>query len=125
MTKLEELEEQLQEIMGEIKRIKEAEKSANWEPKRGEMYYYIDSDGYGVENAPYNPDSTMKNDYEMGNCFASERKAEAVLEKIKIYVQLKRLAEEINISKVDWNNPSQKKYLILYDTQNQILKTRS
>lgn len=59
----------------------------------------------------------------IGNCFKTKAEAEAVLEKIKIYTQLKRLAEEINTEPIDWGNGKQRKYCIICNEDNILAKT--
>ena len=54
--------------------------------------------------------------YEIGNYFRTKEEAEKVVEKIKIYTQLKDLALRLNQGrKVDWNSSVQAKWHIYYD----------
>ena len=63
-----------------------------WKPKEDEEYYTIDS-GYCIISNFKN--ECCKRDcgrYEIGNCFKTKAEAEKMLEKIKIYMRLKRYA---------------------------------
>ena len=112
MDKLQELEKKYKELGEEIEKLKNQGKV--WKPKENERFYTVA--GYG------STDSTKycsKNDFtrgyeEMGNCFKSKREAEAMKEKIQIYTELKRLAEEINTEPIDWEKNTQTKYYICY-----------
>ena len=112
MDKLQELEKKYKELGEEIERLKNEKKV--WKPEKGEEYWLITDhgnhyndiwDGYSVENRRY----------DVGNCFKTEAEAEAMIEKIKIYTELKRLAEEINTEPIDWERSNQYKYYILFD----------
>ena len=87
-----------------------------WKPKEDEEYYTIDS-GYCIISNFKN--ECCKRDcgrYEIGNCFKTKAEAEKMLEKIKIYMRLKRYALEHNIEKINWNNREQQKwYIDFYD----------
>ena len=110
MDKLQELEKKYKELGEEIERLKNEEKV--WKPKEHEEFYTVS--GYGkVDECEFSYHSPFVKGYvEMGNCFKTKKEAEKVSEKIKIYTELKRLAEEINTEPVDWKNHRQDKYLM-------------
>ena len=93
-----------------------------WKPKDDERYYYIDSSARNVGiNETLNGDFSLdKALYEVGNCFKTKEEAEKTLEKIKIYTQLKRYAEEHNTEKIDWNKKKWR-YYIQYNRDTQEL----
>ena len=120
MNKIEKLEKQAKEILEEIEKLKKEEKEESkkvskvWKPEFDEFYYMVEADGEVLENVWFDEDDGEKN-YNMGNCFKTREEAEKVVEKLKIYTQLKRLAEEINTEPIDWENENQSKYHIVYN----------
>lgn len=113
MDKLQELEKKYKELGEEIERLKNECKV--WKPKEHEEFYTVS--GYGkVGDCEFNSHNPFTKGYvEMGNCFKTKAEAEAVSEKIRIYTELKRLAEEINTEPIDWKASKQYKYNILFD----------
>lgn len=54
-------------------------------------------------------------DYELGNYFQTEEEAKKMLEKVKIYNKLKKLAKRLNNGvEIDWKDDEQEKYWIVY-----------
>lgn len=115
MNKIEELEKQAKEILEEIEKLKKEEKveSKVWKPEVNEEYYTIEADGEVLENTWLDEEDDEKL-YNMGNYFKTREEAEKVVEKAKIYTQLKRLAEEENTEPIDWENREQEKCYICY-----------
>ena len=92
MNKLEELEKKYKELGEEIERLKTEEKNAKgWKPKRDEEFYYFFGDGE-VTRSLFDDDYEGRH-WEMGNCFKTRKEAIAMVEKIKIYKELKRLVK--------------------------------
>lgn len=58
--------------------IKKEEKPERWKPERMGAYYYIDSFGQ-IHQCIYYPDTISHLRIEMGNCFPTEKAAEAKL----------------------------------------------
>ena len=89
---------------------------------KGECYVYINSLG-NIEGAIDTFGSIDNHRYETGNYFETEEDAGEYIEKTKIYMELKRLAERLNNGeKIDWKNKAQKKYFICYDnTSNRLV----
>lgn len=112
MNKLKELEQKYKELGEEIERLKNQGKV--WKPEKGEDYMHLSSTGLLCRDSwgDYGEDEAR---YGIGNCFRTKEEAEAMAEKIKIYTQLKRLAEEINTEPIDWNNQHQNKYSFFYE----------
>lgn len=95
----------------------EVPKEKVWKPKNRETFYYIAHD---VEDGGIAGDTWINhvedyNRYNMGNCFKTKAEAKAMLDKLMVYTQLKRLAEEINTEPINWNNKKQPKYFIACD----------
>lgn len=113
--RLQELEKKYEELGEEIEKLKAEENNAKgWKPEYEESYWTVGSDGDIWHDTWLDVDEDEAN-YEMGNCFKTEVEGVAVVEKIKIYTELKRLAEEINIEPVDWKNKEQVKNYICYN----------
>ena len=94
------------------------EESKVWKPEKDGHYYYYNDTGHIYESC-YDGDSTDKNRLEFGNCFKTKEEAEHRVEKLKVINELKKFALENNEAEIDWNNLSQKKYVIIYDPENQ------
>ena len=111
MNKLQELEKKYKELGEEIERLKNEGKV--WKPKEDEKFYYFYGGGE-LSSALFDEDYENRH-WTFGNCFKTEAEAEAMVEKIKIYTELKRLAEEIKTEPIDWKKSTQKKHRIFYD----------
>lgn len=121
MKKLEELEKRCKELGEEIERLKNEGK--RWKPKNRETYYCVGTNST-IQTYTWSGVSYDERIYDFGNCFKTEEEAEAVAEKIKIYQELKRLAEEINTEPIDWDNEEQDKYYICYKHKNRYMSMR-
>ena len=119
MINLEQLKQELLETKNKCaeieKKIEELEKQKNeirWRAKRGETYFYVRSSG----DIDWNWDrtgGTSLNHYNLGNYFQTKEEAKNVVEKIKVYTQLKDLAMRLNkCEKINWDNSMQDKYYI-------------
>lgn len=111
---LEELKKKYEELGKEIERL-ENQSDVNWRAGLNELFFYINENtniGWSFDN---NISTFAANCYKIGNYFKTEEQAEKILEKIKIYVKLKRLAEKLNNGqKIDWDNSKQEKYYIYF-----------
>ena len=119
MDKLQELKKKYKELGEEIERLENQGKV--WEPEEGEQIYYLLSTG-SYDSSKYGNLYT-KERYTIGNCFKTVAEVKAVAEKIQIYTELKRLAEEINTEPVEWGTTSDSKYKIIYDWTHGSLQT--
>lgn len=92
--------------------------SKAWKPKEGEPYYYAGSNGevLGDCNSNHQIDEGRIN---LSNCFKTKEQAEHMVEKLKVINELKNFALENNEEEIDWNNLSQRKYVIIYDPEDQ------
>ena len=124
MDRIEELKNDLENYYKEMKKkieevekeeLKKKESKKRWRASEGEEYYYI-SDNFNVQKILEVFCSYDDKLYKYRNYFRTQKQAEKVVEKIKIYLELKDLAEELNEGeKIDWNNRTQHKYSIEYD----------
>lgn len=122
MNNLEELKQELVETKNRCaeleKKINELEKqksAVRWRAKEDEGYCYLDNcGGIQTERDFYHKVDTDR--YDLANYFKTEEEAEKMLNKIKIYTQLKDLALRLNKDKeIDWDDKGQGKYFIYYD----------
>lgn len=114
--KQEELKKEIEKLGTQIKELEEQEKKCKrWRSKRDEKYWFIGRGGTLCYSVEIN-DNLDKSSYEIGNYFRTEEEAKKMVEKIKIYTQLKDLALRLNQGrKVDWNSSVQAKWHIYYD----------
>ena len=117
MNNLKQLKQELEKTKNKCaeieKKIKELEIKVRWRAREGEKYYYFCGHGEicADRDGPYKIDTGR---YNLGNYFKTEEEAENVVEKIKIYTQLKDLALRLNRGKkMDWNNSAQSKWCII------------
>lgn len=122
MNKIEELENKIEDLKKELEELKKSKKvNKRWRAEEDYYYYYIDSllTVYKTKDAYYGCDDYR---YKIYNYFKTQEEAEKVAEKIKIYVELKDLAEELNEGvELDWENEYQPKYYIYKDFKNKKL----
>ena len=112
--KIEELSKELEDLKCKLGKEK-SKKCKRWRADIGEEYYYIFSNG-DIDYTSERDGKASANHYDLGNYFQTKEEAEKVVEKIKIYVQLKDLALRLNKGKkIDWENDNQVKYSIYYD----------
>lgn len=109
--KLNEIEKQFTELV-QLAGINTSNNS-KYRVKEGGIYYYISSSG-DVANEI---DSRYRIDddrYDYGNYFIDIESAQIAANKLNTYLQLKRLANELNLKNpIDWNNLNQIKYCII------------
>ena len=134
MNKIEELKNKIEKLSEEIilttdklkKELDECEKSGKvnkrWRAEKYESYYYVDSDLFVEEHTERDIEED-DNRYQIHNYFVTREEAEKVAEKIKIYIELKDLAEELNEGEeIDWENEYQAKYYIYNCNENKTLE---
>ena len=119
MDRIEELKNDLEnyykEIKAKIEELKKKEPKKRWRAKRNETYYLIYGD-LNVANSVEGFNSVDDARYKYRNHFKTYEQAKKVAERIKIYMELKDLAEGLNGGKkIDWNNRDERKYSIIYD----------
>lgn len=119
MDEIEELKQKLQEAQESTKKLEEKIKELEqekgckrWKAENGEKYYFIE----GIVSNHYEANDEIDNAlYEQGNYFETQREAEIVAEKLKIYTKLKDLALRLNKGKgFDWSNKDQAKFRLYY-----------
>ena len=121
MNKTEELKKEIEELSKELEELKcELDKENNyrrWKASYWGTYYYICSDGDIYCKKEKNLEFSTIN-YDLGNYFQTKGEAKKILEKIKIYTQLKDLALRLNHGKkIDWKNRNQPKHYISFDNE--------
>lgn len=93
------------------------EKKKYWKPKESERYYFIDAYQEGIGNDTN--DGTDVDDFRLsiGNYFKTKEEAEHMVEKLKVIHELQKFAYENNERENDWNNFSQTKFYLIYDSE--------
>lgn len=93
--KIKELEAELEESKKELAALKENyisdEAEGRWIPREGELYYTICAIGE-VNAQHFNGDLDLDM-WNIGNCFKTLREAEFMIEKLKVYAQLRKYTE--------------------------------
>lgn len=83
-------------------------KSKVWKPENNEHYYFIGANG-SVDRFYYDDRNTYDDaKYAIGNCYKTKEEAEFAAEAYKVYVELKRYAEEHNDTEIDWTTVNTK-----------------
>lgn len=122
--RIEELSKELEDLKCELIKMK-LNNCKRWKAECGKTYYHIYSDGEITSN-PDISGEVSTNHYNLGNYFQTREEAEKVVEKIKIYTQLKDLALRLNKGEeIDWTNDDQTKYYIYYDHETMQLDYKS
>lgn len=122
MNEVDLLEQRVNELIEEIKQLKEkqAEKKEllRWRANEDEKYWCIVESG-NVAEYTENGHIVDNFNYSKGNYFKSKEEAEQLLKNLITKQKLKDLALELNKGKeIDWGNPDQLKYGIVYDFYN-------
>lgn len=123
MNDLEQLKQELLETKNKCteieKKIEELEKQtsgARWKAQKNKRYYYFASCGDIKEDYDNCYVDTIR--YYLGNYFRTKEEAKKIIEKIKIYTQLKDLALKLNKGReICWNDFKQAKYCISRDVE--------
>lgn len=102
----------------------ETKKKGFWKPEAGEYYFFI-SDNSRPENTRWRDRAVDQNRFNLGNCFKDLDEADKHTKYLKIKQELREWASKCE-NEVDWENPNQNKYGILYDgLSDEIKVTRS
>ena len=78
--------------------FEEIKEPTRWEPRIGQKYYLLDSNG-SVYDSVWSNDYIDRNRFEIGNCFESREEAEKAVEKLKAWKRLK----DSGLKFKDWN----------------------
>lgn len=78
--------------------FEEIKEPTRWEPRIGQKYYLLDSNG-SVYDSVWSNDYIDRNRSEIGNCFESREEAEKAVERIKAWERLKGAGLKFK----DWN----------------------
>lgn len=91
----------------------ETKKKGFWKPEAGEYYFFI-SDNGRLEKARWRDRAVDQNRFNLGNCFKDLYEVTKRAKYLKIKQELKEWASKCE-NEVDWENPNQTKYSVLYD----------
>ena len=92
------------------------EKKKYWIPEIREGYFVIMTEGNIDDRTNYYIEATKRHS-EIGNCFKTTEEAEHMVEKLKVIHELQKFAYENNEKEIDWNNFSQTKFYLIYDSE--------
>ena len=99
--------------------IYEEQKSKDWKPREGELYFYINSNGEieyrYYKNRNINDKRRICN---IGNYFKTDEEAEHMVEKLKVIKELQDFAFENRDEEIDWVDNEQDKWEISYKDSN-------
>lgn len=106
-------EDERKQLMALIEKANKP-KSKIWKPSnRNKAYFYITTSG-NVSSDCWGGEQFDEGRYELGNCYPTKEDAEFAAEAYKVYVELKRYAEEHD-DPIDWNNEIYYKYSLHYN----------
>lgn len=138
--KIEELEEQLEELRAKVNELEQAlslAKLAEW-PQEGDRYWFVTSDGV-VSSDLWDNDSTDAGRAEIGNVFRTEEEADFEVQRLRVIAELKKFAmsrEEVYAARRNYpvycmclcgdlitsDNHIRDRYALLYFKDNSILQ---
>lgn len=102
------------EVVGETK-------SKVWKPKKGNIYYCINSFGQ-INNYNNREDSNDKRAINFGNYFKTDEEAVHMVEKLKVIKELRDFALEHNDEEIDWVDKDQDKFEISYEDSTNVVE---
>ncbi len=108
-------QETIANTLAEDWEVVEEPKIKDWKPKKGDKYYYINDAG-SIFNYDCREDISDEAHLNIGNCFKTEEEAKHMVEKLKVIHELQKFAYENNEKEIDWNDFSQYKYFLTYDS---------
>lgn len=91
-------------------------KKKYWEPEEKRIYFYIESFMGGPEIDTNYGGKIHNFKISIGNCFKTKEETEHMIEKLKVIHELQKFAYENNEKEIDWNNFSQNKFYLIYDS---------
>ena len=105
----------LEELEKEAEMQKEQEELKPWKPEAGEEYFFVDNDFLSHSFCNMNDEVDSYN-FEIGNCFHTEERAEQVAKKMRLLLRLEQLHDMLCPDYVpDWNNGDELKFCLGYD----------
>ena len=117
LEQIDELKQKIEELEKEVNspEFEGIKKGVRQMPKKGEVYYFVDSAGY-VSHTYWAGGEDDLFRFNTGNCFKTEQEAIDFKENLLTKQQLKDLALELNNGvKIDWEDENQVKYHLCYD----------
>lgn len=120
---IDELKQKIEELEKEVNspEFEGIKKGVRQMPKKGEVYYFVDSAGY-VSHTYWAGGEDDLFRFNTGNCFITEQEAIDFKENLLTKQQLKDLALELNNGvKIDWKSEKQDKYYLYLDYQTNTL----
>lgn len=105
----------LEELEKEAEMQKEQEELKPWKPEAGEEYFFVDNDFLSHSFCNMNDEVDSYN-FEIGNCFHTEERAEQVADKMRLLLRLEQLHDMLCPDyEPDWSNEDEHKFYLFYD----------
>lgn len=97
-------------------KLEKSEELKAWKPENHEEYWFVTSDGIAIRTC-WDDFGGDKSNYNLGNCFPTEERAEQVAEKFRTLLKLERYHDMFCPDFApDWDDAYQEKYYVYYDT---------
>ena len=118
--KIAEAQEALEQAQKELEKL-ESNNAAwykRWEPKKKELYYFIDSDG-DISNTYFDKSLSAydRGRFDIFNCFRTKEEAELEAKRLLLWNRMKDLALRCDGKEIDWEDDQMKFAIIIeWDT---------
>lgn len=100
-------------------KLEKSEELKAWKPENHEEYWFVTSDGIAIRTC-WDDFGGDKSNYNLGNCFPTEERAEQVAEKFRTLLKLERCHDMFCPDFVpDWDDDSEKYYVYYLTRTNQ------
>lgn len=104
----------LEELQKEAEMQKEQEECKPWKPKDGEGYFHIGID-FTIDCWENDNDNIDERNFKIGNCFPTKKRAEEVVEKIRLLLRLEQLHDMLCPDYVPDFGSGEATYCLYYD----------
>ena len=103
----------LEELKREAEMQKKQEEWEPWKPEVGKEYFFVDNDFLSNSFCNMNDEVDSYN-FEIGNCFPTEERAEQVAKKMRLLLRLEQLHDQLCPDyEPDWDGTA--KFLVAFD----------
>lgn len=115
----------MEELQKEAEMQKKQEEPKPWKPEAGEEYFFVNNDLSIYCFCNYNDEEDRYN-FEIGNCFRTEERAEQVAEKMRLLLRLEQLHDMLCPDYVpDWKDDRLKFYVYFDHKRGNLNRTAS
>lgn len=115
--KIAEAQEALEQAQKELEKL-ESNNAAwykRWEPKKKELYYFIDSDGE-IRDSYFDKSLSAydRGRFDIFNCFRTKEEAELEAKRLLLWNRMKDLALRCDGKEIDWEDDEEKYSVVVY-----------